>query len=346
MANLTRAKNNWEAKFSNITYSDALEIAKNKNIREILVSRKIGISEENFSIFNNDVLKFDVRAYDNSKLKNANIFVTEGRLPSKQNEIIISMLYKDEGRFEKKIELGSTLSLTCNGQTEEYIVVGKTNELEFDERNFSGTILGAITFLDSNNLKSEAIVDVAILTNNVKNIYKTTEEIASKLEAGKYKEEITDEELAEAVLKAIELNSQNMNNIEENEGINIETNEKLYKYFYEGKDEYKNNKAILEYNDELLNYALIFNNNTDFSKMIITFASFAIFVTTIVSVVMLFTSLKITYKERIRDLGMLSSIGLDKKQKNAMIKKEIKMLGSIRNNFRNVNWNCNFFCAD
>ena len=125
MVNLTRAKNNWEAKFSNITYSDALEIAKNKNIREISISRKIGISEENFSILNNDVLKFDIRAYDDSKLKNSNIYVTEGRLPNKQNEIIISMLYKDEGRFEKKIELGNTLSLTCDGQTEEYIVVRK-----------------------------------------------------------------------------------------------------------------------------------------------------------------------------------------------------------------------------
>lgn len=46
-----RKERNWEAQFANITYKEALEIAKDNNIKEISVMHSIGDSEEIMDFF-------------------------------------------------------------------------------------------------------------------------------------------------------------------------------------------------------------------------------------------------------------------------------------------------------
>ena len=55
----------------------------------------------------------------------------------------------------------------------------------------------------------------------------------------------------------------------------------------------------------------------------------AVSIITIVSIVVIYTTFKISYFERIKEFGMLTSIGMSKKQKNKMLKKEAIILGLI-----------------
>lgn len=122
MVNTVRAEENWEARFSNIKYSEALEIEKDENIKESSLSYRIGTTE-NLSENNFIQIRFDVRGYDKNSLKNAYINITEGRLPEKNNEVIVSMQTELNYCLEEKIEIGKTIKLTIKDKEEEYIVV-------------------------------------------------------------------------------------------------------------------------------------------------------------------------------------------------------------------------------
>ena len=61
-------------------------------------------------------------------------------------------------------------------------------QLDFDNRNFSFTELGAITLLDNSNLNDETIVDITILTKDIHKIYKTTKTVASTFDIADFKD--------------------------------------------------------------------------------------------------------------------------------------------------------------
>ena len=119
MVNTERSKENWEARFSNIPYSVAKEIAEDENIKEISFYQRLGISEENFSERDRGFgikseVKFDVRAYDENSLKNANIHITEGRLPKNSSEILLSLSVDKNNMLKQKINTGDKFKVTIN----------------------------------------------------------------------------------------------------------------------------------------------------------------------------------------------------------------------------------------
>lgn len=122
MVNTARSKGNWEARFSNITYEDALQIAADKNTKEISLSQKIGITQ-NLRKDDFGEIKFDLRSYDENALKNSNIHIVEGRLPKNSNEVIISITASYNNNLIEKVIVGEKLKLTINNKEKEYIVV-------------------------------------------------------------------------------------------------------------------------------------------------------------------------------------------------------------------------------
>ena len=115
MVNTERSKENWEARFSNIPYSVAKEIAEDENIKETSFYQRLGISEEDFCRKDiNREVKFDVRAYDENALKNANIHITEGRFPENSNEVLISLSVSKNNMLKQKINTGDKLKVTLN----------------------------------------------------------------------------------------------------------------------------------------------------------------------------------------------------------------------------------------
>lgn len=128
MVNISRSESNWEARFSNITYAEACEIEKDKNVNEISIYQKLGVSDENFAKPTSGLdlvstTKFDVRAYDENAFKNSNIYLTEGRFPENSNEILISLDADKNKGLTEKLETGDKLKVTLNGKLKEFTIV-------------------------------------------------------------------------------------------------------------------------------------------------------------------------------------------------------------------------------
>ncbi len=122
IADAERNKKNWEISFFNIPYSDSQMIKNADNIKEISIIRKIG-ETENLSNVDNLTVKFDIRAYDANAIKNSNIHIIEGRMPSNENEVLISSNLKNNKSIKENINLGDVLQLEVNGNIINYTVV-------------------------------------------------------------------------------------------------------------------------------------------------------------------------------------------------------------------------------
>ena len=300
MVNSTRSISNWEAKFCNITYAEAKEIEKYKNIKEISVSNTIGVSEENFREDQwGSTLKFFVKGYDQNALKNAKINLYEGRLPENSNEIVLNI------SSIENFHINDVIEMTINGNLYKYTIVGKTETLDFGSKKFIYTEEGAITLLETEKLEDNSIVDVSILTNNIKEICKTTTQLANlfgitdvQKSEKKWKANILDTFFKN--LKSSDTTSTNNINVVENEEISPEIIEKFKNYLTPSDPNIKRNASLI-YNTEILNYAGVLEIDTEFAKSLFTMKVYIILLISFFSVVMLYTSFKITFSERIKE---------------------------------------------
>lgn len=182
--NIVRSKGNWEAEFLCIKYSDALEIEKNKNIKEISISYDYGMSKENIISSKTKVIRIHLLGYDENKLKNSGIYIEKGRMPENSNEIVIdknTAFYS----FDESKKLDDEIELTFEGETKKYKIVGLAEKIEeeyvdthndnLDER------LRAITFLNDNTLQEDEIINVSVLMHNTRNIYEVTSSLEQDL---------------------------------------------------------------------------------------------------------------------------------------------------------------------
>ncbi|MCI8620709.1 MAG: ABC transporter permease [Clostridia bacterium] len=229
--------------------------------------------------------------------------ILEGRFPKNFNELVISEAKNiiSSDKSPTKIKVGENLTITLNGEKREYIIVGKVKNSEFDNTSldFTGKV-GAITHLDKSKISNNTIVSASVLTKNIQKIYKTCSKLEDNLD-----------------LKL---------NIEENEP-QISEKEMLENALNGNKN--TNILPSLEYNTELLNYECVIEGNSTFSKIMITATTFVIIILGFVSVKMIKNSFNISYLARIKELGMLSSIGMNKKQRNKVIAVETNILSFI-----------------
>lgn len=189
MTNIARNKGNWDVKFYNITYEKAKEINEDKNIKEISLIHKKGISES-VSDTPFGSTKLDLREYDKKALLNAKLDILEGRLPETPNEIVIK---KREGDFLTNIN--DKIELNINGDTLEYTVVGLAKIIDFDKITFGDSIYGAVTCLDEKVLENNSQVDIFVITNNIQKTYKTVERIVFNNKELNFKEKLNEEKM-------------------------------------------------------------------------------------------------------------------------------------------------------
>ena len=233
--------------------------------------------------------RINIVSLDDNAVKNNRVKLTEGRMPKNTSEIVLSKQYFSNN----DLYLGQELELTINGNKKKYTLVGFTETLVNDDSGgftFQITV-GAITYYDEASLDANSIVDVAIKTKNINKIYETTNNLADRLKLYETQEE------------------------KEN---NIVYNNKLLRY---SLVELQDNKPKSHYADDIL--ADEFEGKLN--KIVIATIS----AVAITSIVVIYTSFKIAYSGRVKELGMLTSIGMDKKQKKNMLLKEAIIIGTI-----------------
>ena len=140
-----------------------------------------------------------IKAYTEEALNNMKIRLLEGRLPKNENEIVLSTTFFDGKENEPKI--GDTITLEIGKRmsdgyeligskkeenetfektgTKTYLVCGKIQRPDFEKSTDNYT--SGVTFLNEEKSLTAQTVDIGVISKNVKDLYKDTEEIAEKL---------------------------------------------------------------------------------------------------------------------------------------------------------------------
>lgn len=289
IVNCARNSGNWDFKFYNIDYEKAKEIEKNKNIKEIGIIYKLGITD---TVSTNPFGKtdMDLRAYDKKALEHEKFDVVEGRLPENSNEIIVQ---KQEG---DSFKINEKLNLTINSKTKEYTIVGLAKKIDFNKTVIGNSRYAAVTYANEEIIKEDKKINITALTKNITNIYKTIEDIVKDNEDIKEKPKDNGESISKIIAGIIE---------EENEEI-----------------------ITFEYNENVLSYLGLSREDNEFSNRLNLIKLSSIIVIMIVSISVIQAAFKISYEERVKEYGMLSSIGMNKKQISKIMEIEALTLGT------------------
>lgn len=171
--NLQRNNSNWEVKFENIPYKNVYALTENSDIKEVAVTKGIGVSKDDYASKQNEVeTHIILKAYDEIAMKNLGIELVKGRLPINNKEIVISTNFSYE-------EL-ENINIDVNGKSEKYTIVGMIQPPTFEKIGFTYCELGAITYLDK-NLQDNELITAHIVYKNINDVYQCTEEIANVL---------------------------------------------------------------------------------------------------------------------------------------------------------------------
>ena len=186
--NIVRDKGNWEAEFLCIKYSNSLEIAKDKNIKETSIWYDYGLCDENLGNTKTSYTRIHLWGYDENKIKNSGFYITEGRMPENSDEIVIP----EKGQsgigtgFKRGKKIGDKIEMTFEGEKKTYTIVGFVQKIEEGSQKENiidgkDIRIGAITFLDTSTLQNDTIVYADVITKNKRKIYETAQRLEKEL---------------------------------------------------------------------------------------------------------------------------------------------------------------------
>lgn len=312
-----REKGNFHVVLSNISSTEIDNIKNNSKVEDVFIGRDIGYSKIESS--NDEKPYAYIMQYDKNSLENQ-IKLKEGHLPKKENEILVSSHIMSNGKVEYKIgdtisfEIGKRVSsdnkeLTqkdaynsnklneqvINIEKREYKIVGIIERPAFKVEPFTAPGYTFISYLDDNKLPKSVNLYIRYTKEGLNNINKTTASIIG---------------IDETLYSNYKLN-RNMDNQE------------LKKV-----EDYLNNLDYqIDYNDALI---MVENNGfvTQYRALfaIITIICLIIVVT---SVLCIRNSFEISITEKIKQYGMLRSIGATSKQIKKNVFYESFILGII-----------------
>lgn len=167
MIEVERSKENWEARFNNISYEKLYGFEENSDIKDISIVQNLGtILLENEK--SNVTQYVDLKAYEQNAFKNLGVKLIGGRLPSKDGEIVVSKNF-----------IGDVENIKLNNKS--YKIVGIIEPTKYENISFDDITISAITYLDKDNLKKDSSIDVCVNFYNNKNVYEVSKEIATVL---------------------------------------------------------------------------------------------------------------------------------------------------------------------
>ena len=311
---------NYHAIFYDVPKEELKYIENNRNVENYYLSEDLGVSYlPKIELATKKVTEpyINVIAMDNKFLDNMAIKIHEGRLPENDTEIAVSVRINDKYKLNYKV--GDTITLNLgerqlstgekltkinpyltgeedNGEilkeelvntTERtYKIVGIIERPSYAIESYESPWFTAITKME----KVEKKANIAVLYTNPQNYTKNTEEINK-------------------MVKATEEEKQNENNT----------------YSFGGlKDKYSSYKYEICINEDLLRFEGA-NLSESTLTMIYGLAGFIMAIVLVSSVFVIRNGFAISITERLKQYGMLSSIGATKKQ----IKKSVYFEGFI-----------------
>ena len=308
---------NYHYVFEDVPYEDLKYFKNNTNIEDIYCTEDIGYTylEGN----NNDYKPYlHLLAFNEKALINSSVKLVEGRMPQNENEIVISEHIKDIAEVEYNI--GDTLSLDVSKRTDlsgeyeldqsnayvegeeklesmytkEYKVVGIIERPNYDIENPASPGYTIVTYLNDNNATQNLNIYVLLSEYGLKN----QEEFVSQITG-----------------------------IDKNILTKLENNEQLDEKELE---EYNNIKYSYSKNEGLLRYENFEVSDSTMST-VLSLAVVVIVIIIVTSIFCIRNSFAISITEKMRQYGMLASVGATPKQikKNVLYEAMILALFAI-----------------
>ncbi len=308
------SEGDYHATFYNVPKNELETIEKHNNVKNYYLAEEIG-----YSYLKDSKNKYkpylSLIAANENYMNKVGIQVQEGRLPQNDSEIVISEHISKNGKVNYKI--GDTLTLDICTRTD---ANGKklTQNNSFDEempetltKKFTKEykIVG-IMYRPSNATENRSAPGYTIMTKMNEVIEEANIAVLYK-DSSTYKDDT--EDLAGLVKKG------------ESEEV----------FPISGLGLYQEKKYDVNVNTQLLNYegsGLSGANNT----MIYTLAAIIMGIVLVSSVFVIKNGFAISVTERLKQYGMLASVGTTKKQIKKSVYFEGFILGLIRNTFRNT----------
>lgn len=306
---------NYHYVFEDVPYEDLKYFKNNTNIEEIYCTEDIGYTylEGN----NNDYKPYlHLLAFNEKALINSSVKLVEGRMPQNENEIVISEHIKDIAEVEYNI--GDTLSLDVSKRTDlsgeyeldqsnayvegeeklesmytkEYKVVGIIERPNYDIENPASPGYTIVTYLNDNNATQNLNIYVLLSEYGLKN----QEEFVSQITG-----------------------------IDKNILTKLENNEQLDEKELE---EYNNIKYSYSKNEGLLRYENFEVSDSTMST-VLSLAVVVIVIIIVTSIFCIRNSFAISITEKMRQYGMLASVGATPKQIKKNVLYEAMILALI-----------------
>lgn len=283
--------------FKNVPKDELKYIENNRNVESYFITKDLGYSNLNNS--DNEYKPYlYLMAYNGRALENSGVKLVEGRMPKNDNEIVISEHIIKNGKVNYKIGDKLTLNISKRisdnselTQTNSYTKEEETLKKEFDKsyeivgiierpnrsiEPYSAPGYTVITYLDTNNMEGNANIYASYTQKGLKNRYQVTADIL---------------------------------------GISGELLEKSFKEVLSNEELEQLEKAKYEYQDNggLLSYEALSLSESNLS-MIYTLAAIVIGIIIFTSVFCIRNSFAISITEKMKQYGMLASIGATSKQ--------------------------------
>lgn len=306
---------NYHYMFEDVVYDDLKYFKNNSNIEDIYLTEDIGYT---YLEGNNNEYKpyLHLLAFNEEALINSSVKLLEGRMPQNENEIVVSEHIKDIAQVEynvgdtlildvsKRVDLSGEYELKQNNAyvegeekleklyTKEYKVVGIIERPNYDIESPASPGYTVITYLNENNITKNLNVYVLLNEYGLKN----QEEFISQITG-----------------------------IDKNILIKIKNDEQLDEKELE---EYNNIKYSYSKNEGLLRYENFEVSDSTMSS-ILSLAVVVIVIIIVTSIFCIRNSFAISITEKMRQYGMLASVGATPKQIKKNVLYEAMILALI-----------------
>ncbi|MEG0855749.1 MAG: FtsX-like permease family protein [Terrisporobacter sp.] len=283
----------FHATFNDIEKKDVKLITKSAGLSKYGYSNELGYAKIDDN--QNDLI--DVKSYDKAMFDSYNLTLKEGKLPTSDNEIVLSETFLDLSnkkigdninlKIGERVTAGEEdLSGTwvsedekiINAKSKNFKIVGIINK---PGQEYGTEIIHGMTYLDINKIHAKSALNVSILANNPEEIY----------------------EIAPAISKNLGLKIEDSKGAGENFNYNNKNG-----VFYE--------KLI--FNEHLLRLqgASAYGNINDSMNQIIILITSLVIICTIATV---YNAFSISISERRKQFGILNSIGATRSQTTKLV---------------------------
>lgn len=326
----THEKGNFHTVFYDVPAQDIDVFEKNRNIEKVFITKNIGYAKIDSK---NEYKPYAyIKAFSKDSLNNLSVKLVEGRLPENENEIVIPTHLLTNGRLNLEVgdsitldvgrrvdaegfEYGQSISYTLPDSNEEdknsetpkesivdtvtktYKIVGIIERPASNIEGYSAPGFTFITFASLNNLTGNIDIYARFTKDGVKKSYETIANILG-IDPKIYKKARSGEEMSEELM-----------------------------------DQYDREMEKAKYKDININsYLISLETNPVFGSSIGGLGIVAIIVMAIIvftSVFCIKNSFDISITEKIKQYGMLRSIGATKKQIKKNVFYEATILGII-----------------